>query len=202
MTPQAQICFTPGTLILTETGLRPVESLQPGDRVRTKDDGMQPIRWTGRSHLDAGTLEAHPGLRPVRLAKDSIGIGTPARDLLVSPNHRILIDDWRAELLFGSKQVLATASALVDGARVQVDRQMAEVMYLHILFDTHQIIIADGAETESFQPSQPVLDHLSAAVRDEMFGIFPELRTNADALGPAARQSLKSSETQMLREQL
>ncbi|MEO1548795.1 MAG: Hint domain-containing protein, partial [Pseudomonadota bacterium] len=186
----AQICFAPGTLILTEQGPRAVEALRKGDRVITKDRGSQPLAWATASTLTSDHLQNAPHLRPIVISKGALGPGLPARDLVVSPNHRIALDTWRAELLFGSKQVLVTASSLVDGVHVFRDRRAGPVTYHHILFDQHEIVTAHGVPTESFQPTAPVLDAMGAQIREELFEIFPDLRA-----GDAARQNISALPT-------
>ena len=95
-------CFTPGCLIATPDGLRPVEDLQTGDMVITLDAGAQPIRWTGRVTLGSGQLRANPSLCPVRVRAGAFGAGRPNRDMLLSPQHRLLLSGWRAELMFAT----------------------------------------------------------------------------------------------------
>ncbi|MEM6466438.1 MAG: Hint domain-containing protein [Pseudomonadota bacterium] len=197
----AQICFVPGTLILTEAGPREVETLRPGDLVITKDRGPQPLRWTTSSKLDAARLERDPHLKPVVIRKGALGPGLPARDLVVSPNHRIALDTWRAELLFGSKQVLVTAKSLADGHTIFQDQSATSVTYHHILFEQHEIVTAHGVPTESFQPTAPVLDALGASVREELFEIFPDLRSGGtQSLLNSARPTLRANEAAILNE--
>ncbi len=110
-------CFTPGTLILTDRGEVAVETLRPGDLVMTRDNGLQPIRWVGRKELDFAQLVALPALRPVRIAAGAMGLNTPARDLLVSPQHRVMIEGPWAEMLFGDAEVLVAATHLLGRQR-------------------------------------------------------------------------------------
>ncbi|MBY8974332.1 choice-of-anchor L domain-containing protein [Rhodobacteraceae bacterium NNCM2] len=100
-TEPTPICFTPGTRLLTPAGWVSIDDLVPGDLVMTHDHGPQPIRWVGRRRLDARRLARCPALRPVRIAKDRFGPGIPARDLVLSPLHRVLLTGWEADLLFG-----------------------------------------------------------------------------------------------------
>ncbi|MFN4131169.1 MAG: Hint domain-containing protein, partial [Paracoccaceae bacterium] len=106
-------CFTPGTLITTPMGPQRVETLQPGDQVLTRDSGFQEICWAGRRDLGLADLIVNPALRPVRIAKGALGDGLPQRDMLVSPQHRMLMEAARAELLFGEREVLVAALHLV-----------------------------------------------------------------------------------------
>ncbi len=99
-------CFTRDTLIETEHGHCRIQDLVVGDRVRTLDHGLQPVRWIGSQSVPGTAAFA-----PIRIKKGALG---NTRDLLVSPQHRMLISGWRAEMLFGQEQVLAPAKALVN----------------------------------------------------------------------------------------
>lgn len=185
------ICFTPGALIATPMGARPVETLRPGDLVVTRDHGLQPIRWAG-----SRTVAGHGRFAPIRIRKGTMPGLT--RDLLVSPQHRMLFQGYRAELLFGQSEVLAAAVHLVDGRAVTREEQ-DEVTYVHILFDQHEIIYAEGASTESFHPGETGLSALAPQARDEIFTLFPELRSMPALAGRTARQCLKRHEAALLR---
>ena len=84
-------CFARGTRIETPRGAVAVEDLRPGDLVLTRDRGAQPLRWVGSSRVDGGTLASTPRLRPIRIRAGALGRHAPAQDLLVSPQHRILV---------------------------------------------------------------------------------------------------------------
>ncbi|MEO0914007.1 MAG: Hint domain-containing protein [Pseudomonadota bacterium] len=194
------ICFTPGTGIATPNGLRPIETLAAGDMVCTKDHGARAISWAGASHLSAEQLATKPHLAPVRIEAGAFGPGCPARDLTVSPHHRLLLSDWRAELLFGSREVLASAVSLTNDGTIR-RRPLGEgVTYHHICFETHEIVESDGLASESLQPSEHVLDALAEQSRAELLELFPELRTGTlSAFGPAARRVLSHAEATGLR---
>ena len=190
-------CFTPGTMILTDRGEVAVETLQVGDLVVTRDSRLQPIRWVGRQHLSRARLLAQPELQPVRIAAGALaGIG-PDRSMLVSPQHRVLVEGALPELLFGEAEVLVPAKHLIG--RAEVTRALPEdgVTYIHLLFDRHEIVQSDGLWTESFQPAQAALDDMEAAARDEILALFPELETESLAF-PGARLSLKAHESRVL----
>ncbi len=128
-------CFTRGTLIKTDQGERPIEELAAGDMVLTMDHGYQPIRWIGSSKR-----AATGDLAPILIRKGALGND---RDLRVSPQHRMLLQGWQAELLFGELEVLATAKSLLNDHSILRD-EGGEVEYFHMLFDTHEIIYAEG----------------------------------------------------------
>lgn len=158
-------CFAAGTLIRTDCGSRPVESLRAGDRVWTRDAGYQPLRWTG-----ARVVEGRGALAPVRFVTQAIGNRRP---LVVSPQHRMLLSGWRAELFLGEPEVLIAALHLVNGEtihRVPMDR----VSYHHILFDRHHLVESEGILSESFFPGAEVRRN-DRALWAELVSLFPEL---------------------------
>jgi Ca2+-binding RTX toxin-like protein len=191
-------CFTPGTLIATPKGEVPVEQLRAGDRIVTRDNGIQEIRWTGSRHLGWGELNANPHLKPVLIRQGSLGNGLPERDMLVSPNHRMLVANDRTALYFEDHEVLVAAKHLVAGRRV-VEVELAGVTYIHFMFDRHEVVLADGAWTESFQPGDYTLKGMGNAQRQEIFEIFPELKSApAGGAFAAARRTLKKHEAALL----
>ena len=144
-------CFTSGTLIETKRGQVAVEKLRPGARVLTRDNGYRPIRWIGRRRLGAGDLAAAPQLQPVRIAAGALGEGLPETDMLVSPQHRMLISGARAELLFGEAEVLVAARTLVDGEMVS-RHPGGMVDYVRLVFDCAHMVFAEGMAVECFRP--------------------------------------------------
>ena len=184
------ICFTAGTRIATAAGLREVQDLAPGDLVVTRDHGLQPVRWAGRR-----TVPAQGSLAPVRIAAGVLG---NARALLVSPQHRMLVQGMAPNLLFGETEVLATAKHLINGGSV-VRQPGGEVCYVHILFDRHEIVYAEGAPSESFFPGDAGLSAVEAAAREELFTLFPELRSSAGEFRETARMCLRAHESRLLR---
>lgn len=184
------ICFTSGTLIKTQSGEVAIEGLTIGDMVLTIDHGYQPIRWIGSSKRPATG-----DLAPILIRKGAL---RNDRDLRVSPQHRMLLQGWQAELLFGETEVLTTAKSLVnDHSIIRVEG--GEVEYFHILFDTHEIIYAEGAPSESFHPGEQGWKALDEPTRDEILELFPELFDgDFSNYGSSARISLKHKEGQLL----
>lgn len=183
-------CFVAGTMIRTDRGDMPVERLEVGQLVMTRDEGLQPIRWIGRR-----TLAAEGRMAPVRIARDTFGEHAA---LMVSPLHRLLIRNEHAELLFGTHEVLAAARDLIDGRNVrQVEGGL--VHYVHLLFDRHQVIWSEGLPSESFLPGPQTTHCFEEETVAEICEIFPELdpRTGA-GYGPAARPALKRHEARLL----
>ncbi|WP_299692465.1 Ig-like domain-containing protein [uncultured Tateyamaria sp.] len=191
-------CFTPGTLIATPKGERRVEDLKVGDRVITRDNGIQEIRWVGQREMTGADLEAAPNFKPVLIQQGALGKGLPERDMLVSPQHRVLMSGEKTELYFDESEVLVAAKHLtgMDGIDV-VD--VSGTTYIHVMFDQHEVILSDGAWTESFQPGDMTLGAMGDAQRAEIIALFPELET-ADGVEAysAARRSLKKHEARLL----
>lgn len=197
--PGDVICFTPGTLIRAETGLRPIETLMPGDRVLTRDDGPQELLWIGHRRMTGARLYAMPDLRPIRIRAGALGIDHPEPDLLLSPQHRVLLRGRAAQRLFNTSEVLVAASDLVNSRSIVVDRALREVTYIHLLFERHQVIWANGLETESFHPANTSLDMIEEAQRASLLSLFPDLAVDPDAYGDFARRNLSDAEAALLR---
>ncbi|MBU2962288.1 tandem-95 repeat protein [Citreicella sp. C3M06] len=191
-------CFTPGTLIATPQGERLVETLEVGDRVITRDNGIQEIRWIGNKELTGHQLARKTHLRPVLIQAGSLGRNLPEHDLLVSPNHRVLVANDKTALYFEEREVLAAAKHLTGLEGVDEVETMG-VTYIHMMFDNHEVVLSNGAWTESFQPGDMTLGAMDEDQRQEIFELFPELE-NADGLRAygAARRSLKKHEAQLL----
>ena len=191
-------CFTPGTLIATPRGECAVEALRVGDRVITRDNGLQEIRWIGQRALTGQEMRKAPHLRPVMIRAGALGRGLPLHDMLVSPQHRMLLNSERAALYFEDREVLASAKHLtgMDGVDLAAARATT---YVHFMFDQHEVVLSNGAWSESFQPGAQVLDGLGDVQRDEIFELFPDLRDMQGIEGyQAARRSLKKHEARLL----
>ncbi|MBC7138052.1 MAG: Hint domain-containing protein [Defluviimonas sp.] len=147
--PSEVICFCAGTLILTATGERAVETLAVGDLVATRDHGLQPLRWLGSVAIGAGALKRRPGLVPLRIAAGALGPGRPHSALMVSPQHRILLRSRIVAKVTGAPEALAAARHLIHPGGIEPAPQPEGVTYLHLLFDRHEIVLANGAEAES-----------------------------------------------------
>ena len=179
------VCFRHGTLILTEQGDVPVEDVRAGDMVLTRDHGLQPLRWIGSKQVDGAALQAFESLRPVRISAGSLGSGLPERDLYVSQQHRILISSKVAQRMFGETEVLIAAKHLVGLAGIDIDDSLATLEYFHLLFDQHEIVCSEGAQTESLFTGPEALKSVDPAARAEIMALFPELLTDQDAYAPA-----------------
>ncbi|UWR20910.1 cadherin-like domain-containing protein [Sulfitobacter sp. S190] len=191
-------CFTPGTLIATPKGERPVEDLEVGDRVITRDNGMQEIRWVGQREMSGEELAAKAHLRPVLIQQGALGNGLPERDMMVSPQHRVLVANDKTALYFEEREVLVAAKHLTDMDGIDVV-DTSGTTYVHIMFDQHEVILSDGTWTESFQPGDMSLAGVGDASLQEILELFPELATRSgiDAYA-SARRSLKKHEAKLI----
>ncbi|OYU39034.1 MAG: hypothetical protein CFE33_11385 [Pseudorhodobacter sp. PARRP1] len=174
-------CFVAGTLIRTPDGEMAVEHLRVGDLVCTQDAGAQPVAWCGSRYLNAQDLTLHPGLRPVRIRAGALGAGMPKRDLVVSPQHRILVASDTTQRVSGAREVLVAAKHLAGLPGISVDQQALDVRYVHFLCPSHQVIFAHGAATESMLPGAQALRSLTPQARAEVLALFPELGFGAEA---------------------
>lgn len=132
-------CFYPGTMLATSDGEIAVEDVTIGMMLKTVSGKLLPVRWIGWSQVS--TIFADP-LRalPIRIKAGALADGVPVRDLLVSPDHAIFIDD-----------VLVQAAALVNGTSIFREENVPESFrYYHVELATHELLLADGCPAESF----------------------------------------------------
>lgn len=193
------ICFTPGTRLATPQGPRLIEDLRPGDRVLTRDNGAQAIVWLGQRRLSGARLHAMPHLRPIRFRRGALGPDRPDPDLLVSPQHRMLLKGRAGQALFNTDEVLVKAEDLVNDTTITIDRTLREVTYFHVLLAQHDILWANGLETESFHPANVALETVEPLQRERLLGLFPQLLLNPADYGDPARRNLTASEAAILR---
>lgn len=192
------ICFTPGTAIATPKGEVAVETLRAGDRVFTRDNGIQEIAWVGHRVMNAAKLIQAPHLRPVAIKAGALGNGIPERDLLLSPNHRVMMATELTQLYFEESEVLASAKHLI-GAKGIATAEVSETTYIHFMCARHEVVLANGAWTESFQPGDHSLKGIDIRQRQEIMKIFPELATHTGLEDyPSARKTLKKHEVKLL----
>ena len=196
------ICFTPETQLMTPDGARQIAGLRTGDMILTRDNGPQQILWTGHRRMTGARLYAMPHLRPIRFRAGALGIGRPEDDLLVSPQHRMLIKGAAAQALFNTAEVLVAAEDLINDANILVDHALREVTYVHILLEQHNIVWANGLETESFHPSNTALDTVEESQRAGLLAILPGIVDNPHSYGDYARRNISGSEAAILRHEM
>ncbi|BCI68411.1 Hint domain-containing protein [Acetobacter aceti] len=132
-------CYCPGTLIATAQGETPVEALAIGDLVRTASSALRPIRWIGRRAYDGVFARGNPDLIPVTFEAGSLGNSLPTRALTVSPLHAMFVEGY-----------LIPAHCLVNGGSIHFDSIGERVDYIHIELESHDLLLAEGAPSESF----------------------------------------------------
>lgn len=196
------ICFTPDTMLATQNGPRAIADLQAGDRILTRDNGPQEILWRGHRRMTGARLHVMPHLRPIRFATGALGFGRPDQELLVSPQHRMLVKGQAALALFNVPEVLVAAQDLVNDRTIMVDRSLREVTYVHILLERHNIVWANGLETESFHPANTALDTVASDQRAGLLQILPEIAQNPHAYGDYARRNISTAEAAILRHEM
>lgn len=196
---QAVPCFAAGSVIATPQGSSLIEDLQAGDRVTTGDSGVQVIRWIGATHVDARRLDLQPNLRPITIRKGALGPDLPADDLTVSPQHRVLVRSRIGRRLFGEDEVLVAAKHLLGLPGIEVRCPAEGVTYYHMLFDRHELVLSNGAWTESLFPGPQAMHAVGAAARREILSLFPEL-AQTDSRPQGARRFLSGREARSLSE--
>jgi hypothetical protein len=131
-------CFRRGTLIATERGERPVETLAIGDRIATRS-GLKTLRWIGKRHYSGHALFDRNDIMPVLIRAGALGEQLPRRDLWVSPEHALYFNG-----------ALVPASLLTNGVSIFTDTSVRSVSYFHLEFDSHEVVFAEGVTAESF----------------------------------------------------
>lgn len=161
------ICFTPGTGIATPDGLVAVDRLRPGDLVCTVDNGPQPLSWIG-NRFSAGTGSG----APVQVASGVLG---NTRPLLLSQQHRVLIPQALGATSELGPDRIVPVKALVGLPGVEyAPRRM--INYIHLMCERHELIFAEGAQTETFLPRKQALKALSEQDRTMLMTCMPQLR--------------------------
>lgn len=188
-------CFVSGTQIHTENGDFPVEDLKVGDQVLTADGSYQTIRWIGHSQVPIGAHPSNENLRPIRIQAGALGSSLPVRDLLVSPQHRMLVRSKIAQRMFDTPEVLVAAKKLLPLSGVCVDRDVENVSYFHIAFDKHEVIFAENCPTESFYPGPEAMNALSDEARAEFSALFPQIHAS-DAQTPISARPIPEGRLQ------
>lgn len=186
-------CFTPGTMIATDRGPVAVEVLRPGDRLVTRDNGLRRIHWIGRRNIDYSELLIEPELSPVLVRAGAFGDGRPYRDMIVSPSHRFLIAPEQSFLTIDGNEALIAARHLIDRRMVRRATALG-VSYIHLLCNAHQVILADGAWTESFHPDDQIMRALGNSQRREILDLFPEVETMGAAVKFTAARAVIDGE--------
>jgi hypothetical protein len=195
-TPGTIPCFAPGTMIDTPNGPRTVEILQPGDMVLTRDNGPQAIRWTRSG--DHPLENAETDAKPVQIKAGALGQNLPAQDLIISPQHRILVGGaGQLESVFAS-EAFAPAKSLTSLPGIRHMRGKTQITWVHFACERHEVVCANGCWTESPLLGPMVMQSLSGNQRRALYGRFFLARMgsvkNTSLNGPPARRCLKVCE--------
>ncbi len=159
------VCFTSGTSIRTPNGEQLIDTLMPGDLVCTLEHGARPIRWIGKR-----TVPAVGKATPILFEAGTLAT---SRDLLVSPNHRMLVTGAMPQLMLGMDETLVAAKALVNDRNVR-RHSCGFVTYIHVMFDQHELIWANDCLSESFYLAKQSMECLDNAQAAEIAELFPE----------------------------
>lgn len=217
ITTQAQLnaagipCFTPNVMLATKRGSVPAGQIQVGDLLQTADNGFQPVIWVGKRTLDRAELGQRPHLRPYCIRPD--GILSPERPMLLSPQHRLLVNrkTFEHDTQFSESFLSAKLLAEIDGTCKPLACENQEVTYVHLMTEQHEVIYAEGIATETFWPGPEAVRGLSANDMRELFELFPDLvpafglagsygrRRTRQVYGELARCSLKRRDLLLLR---
>ncbi len=179
------ISLASGTSIITRAGAVPVERLAPGDPVLTMDRGFQPLRWIGRQVVTA--MDQHA---PITI---DAGAVRNERDLVASPDTRLLIGRRQCLELFGTPSETLVPVRCLVGLPGFARTPMPTIAYFHMIFDTHEIIYAEGIPCESLNPCSDVLMAMSVEMREQAKQVFPELALQRIGnVGGSARPTLEA----------
>ena len=189
------VCFALGTLIATQCGEVSVETLKVGDMVMTLDHGLQPIRWIHFHECPLDGVER--SAKPMLIAAGSIRQGVPSRDLIVSPNHRILVGGAGQLAMDFDDEALVAAKALTSLSGVRHMAGKRHITWVHFACDRHEVVIANGCLTESLLLGPMVMQSLNAKERRDVEAIFGARTAATEALnGPPARVCLPFQQVQ------
>lgn len=189
------ICFAQGTLIATPSGSRRIESLRPGDRIGTLDNGLQIVRWT--SHRSQHLARAHPQDRPVRIAQGAFGPGLPNVDLTLSAQHRILLGGRGVLPKLFDQECLAPAKALAGLSGVKQRGGGDWITWHHFACTSHEITEANGLLCETLLLGQQALQAMDTRTKARLRQTFaaPFAMQALGLNGPPARELLSVGET-------
>ncbi|MGB0959187.1 MAG: Hint domain-containing protein [Halocynthiibacter sp.] len=169
-------CFCGGTTLVGAHDCQvAIEDLNVGDQVQTLGNGLCSVRWIGKKSISSKVMDAEERLRPIRLRKGSLGPNIPAKDLWVSRQHRILVMSKIAERMFGVPQVLLAAGMLLELDGVDVIHDVDEITYYHILFESHEVLNANGAAAESLYLGPQALKSLGPVPQPEIGRLFSQI---------------------------
>lgn len=169
----AAACFMPGTKVLTPDGEMPVETLKRGDLVTTTAGRDEMVSWIGRQTVSMRFADPMRVL-PIRIKAGALGENVPSRDLLISPDHAILLEG-----------ILIQAGALVNGSSIVRETDVPHSFtYFHVELENHSLILAENAATETFVDN---VDRLAFDNWREHEALYPEGKPIVEMPYPRAK---------------
>jgi hypothetical protein len=158
------VCYYPGTMIATPTGEVPIEDLAINDLVLRHDGEAVPVRWIGRNTVSRYFADDLRVL-PIRMRRNALAENVPSRDLLVSPDHAVLVDD-----------ILAQAAALLNGSSIIRENDVpTKFVYYHIELSEHALILAENTPAESFIDNVDRMAYDNWAEHEALYGDASEI---------------------------
>ncbi|MCB1338385.1 MAG: Hint domain-containing protein [Maritimibacter sp.] len=189
---------------VVETARGPVlaRDLRLGDKVVTRDKGLQSIRWIGESTVMYGEPDAAPddmtGPRPIRIRAGAHGTSADAGNLVVAPGQRLLVRNPLNELLFATDEVMAEAGDLTHLADIDaVPRAVGR--WMHLLLDSHELLRVNGIWMESFAPDMWAIRVAYPEEWHQITEAMPRLKYESTAANYVeARLSLDDREARLI----
>ena len=186
--PPTPVCFGEGTLISTIRGDVPVEELETGDNVITHGGDVRPILWVSHTrHVWSEEPHRH---KPIKISAQALGNGLPKRDLIVSPQHKILLPSSESNGAY-----LAPAVGLIGQPGIRQMRGKRIMRYYHILLDAHDVLVADGVPAESFYPGETAIAMLGLPQRLQLCKALSVNGLTPETYGPVAAPCLSRADT-------
>lgn len=175
-----------GAHVRTPCGQRRIEYIRPGDLIVTRDNGLQPVRMIWMRRLSASQMRGNPDCAPVRLTPRAVGPMMPKCDLLLHPDHQVLIPGYRLADMPDTQCALISAAALAGSSdAAYIDRAAEDLRLMQLVFDSPQIFAVNGLPVASPHLSAETLAGLDPMLREQVLRQFSELRTQPEAYPPA-----------------
>jgi len=179
-----------GTTLLTQSGIVPVESIAVGDKVITRDRGLQPVRWVG-----AWQFFNQADAAAVHFAADAMG---NHEAITLAPQTRVLIRSAMVKALYRESEVFALAGDLVNGTTICSVQDFAPITMVQMLFDNHEILRANEMEVESLHPDRAFAHQLDEDTKSEIDRILPKTSATArQSLGQTERTCLQRAQSRI-----
>ena len=179
-----------GTLVLTQSGICPVEKIAVGDKVITRDRGLQPVRWVG-----SWQIFPQPEASAIHFAAGAMGNHDA---ITLTPQTRVLIRSAMVKALYRESEVFALAGDLVNGTTICAVKDVAPITMVQILFDHHEILRANELEVESLHPDRAFAHQLDENTKSEIDRILPKTASaSGQSLGQTERTCLQRAQSRM-----